>query len=456
MPNVTWTRELAAHLLRRAGFGATQAELDQYEALGLKGSVDRLVDYQSVSNSALDARLATFNFNFDKLRDAQAWWIVRMLYTARPLEEKMVFFWHDHFATSADKVKSLPMKNQIDLFRSLALANFADIVIAVSKDPAMLDWLDNRTNRVGRPNENYARELMELFTLGIGNYTEDDIHEIARCFTGWTIRNDAYLFVAGAHDTGSKSFLGVNVPAGGGESDGITVCNTVVNHAACAPFITRKIWEFFVYPNPSNATVNKFATVFKNNDYSIRELMRAIFTSDEFYSDQALFGLVKSPAEYVVGTLKALESDVDFNRNGNAAAPNVQMAAQGQTLLVPPDVAGWDGGLAWINTTTILARANFSNVMITDRVQDGRGYFVNVDGLLANRTFKNANKLVAYFLDRLGPINLSKKQKKPLKNYVLFDDSGAKQEFVLDTTTRDKKVRGLIHQIMTLPEYHQN
>jgi uncharacterized protein (DUF1800 family) len=456
MPNVTWTRDLAAHLLRRAGFGSSKAELDLYFGLGLKGAVDRLVDYESVSNADLDARIAAIPFNFDRVRDAQSWWILRMLGTARPLEEKMVFFWHDHFATSAEKVRSLPMKNQIDLFRSLALADFDDLVVAVSKDPAMLDWLDNRTNRVGRPNENYARELMELFTLGIGNYTEEDIHEIARCFTGWTIRNDAYFFAAGAHDTGSKTFLGTTIPAGGGESDGVTVCETVVRHPACAPFLTRKLWEFFVYPNPSNAIVAKFARVFADNGYSVRELMRAILMSDDFYSEQALFALVKSPAEYVVGALKALDADVDVTRGFNGAAPNTQMTLMGQTLLAPPDVAGWDGGLAWINTTTLLSRANFGNLIATDRADDDRGYYVSVDGLLAGVNVPNANKLVDVLVDRMGPLTLTKKQKKPLKNYVLFDDSGKKGEFVLDTTTRDKKVRGLIHLITTLPEYHQN
>ena len=184
--------------------------------------------------------------------------------------------------------------------------------------------------------------------------------------------------------------------------------------------------------------------------------MRAVFTSDEFYADEARFALVKSPAEYVVGALKSLESDVDFGRSGNNASPNSQMSLMGQVLLAPPDVAGWDGGLAWINTTTLLSRANFGELVATDRVQDGRGYYVNVDGLLAGENTPTANKLVDVFLDRMGPIDLSKKKKKPLKNYVLFDDAGHKQDFVLDTTTRDKKVRGLIHLIMTLPEYHVN
>ena len=454
MPNVTWSRDLAAHLLRRAGFGATKAELDLYEGLGLDGAVDRLVDYGSVSNAELDAIIAQVDFDFTRFRDVQSWWLLRLLYTARPLEEKMVFFWHDHFATSVQKVEPEFMKQQNDLFRSPAfnLGRFEDILVAISKDPAMLDWLDNRLNRVGRPNENYARELMELFSLGEGNgYTETDIQEVARCFTGWTVRNDAYLFQAGAHDTGSKTVLGVSIPAGGGESDGLTVCDILSNRPECARFIARKLFEFFAYPDPSDNTVQKFADVYTQSGQSIREVMRAILTSDEFYSDRALFALIKSPTEFVIGALKSLAATVDFRRFG----PDITVL--GQTLLAPPDVAGWDGGLAWINTTTLLGRANFANTVATDRTIDQRGYYVDVDALLGGQTFTKANKLVDHFLDLMGPLPLTKKQKKPLKNYLLTNDNGVKQTtFTLDTVTKDKKVRGLIHLIMTLPEYHMN
>lgn len=453
MPNVTWTRDLAAHLLRRAGFGSTQAELDQFEALGLEGAVDRLVHYESVSNADLDARLAQFNFDLTRANDIRSNWIVRMLYTARPLEEKMVFFWHDHFATSVSKVQPELMKIQLDTFRSFALGNFKDFLIAVSKDPAMLDWLDNRLNRVGRPNENYAREVMELFTLGEGNgYTEDDIHEIARAFTGWTTRNDEYMFVNGTHDNGSKTFLGVTLASGGGESDGIRVCETLAAHPSCGPFIARKLFEFFAYENPSEAVVAKFADVYYASGYNIREVMRAIFRSDEFYSEKAIFGLVKSPTEFTVGTLKALEAEIDARNFGN------ETAVMGQVLLAPPDVAGWPGDLAWINTTTLLARANFTNLAATDRdPSDRRGYYFDVDALLGDGSFNKAKKVVDHFVDLLGPLPLTKKQKKPLKDYVLTDDAGVKQtEFTLDATTKDKKVRGLIHLITTLPEYQLN
>ena len=448
MANVTWTRAIAAHVLRRAGFGATREELDRYEQMGLNKAVDTLVDFETTSNAELEDLLAQQNFDFDRVRDVQTWWLLRMLYTARPLEEKMVFFWHDHFATSVQKVNAIFMKGQLDMFRANALPDFRDMLVAVSRDPAMLDWLDNRLNRAGRPNENYGRELMELFSLGIGNYTEEDVQEVARCFTGWTVRNDAYYFASGSHDSGAKSFLGVSVPAGGGEQDGLTVCDTLAASPVCARFIAKKLFEFFAYPNPSNAVVDRLATVYLQSGHDIREVMREILLSDEFYSEKSLLGQVKSPTEYAVGAVKSLDAQINLRRIF------ADIGLMGQVLLAPPDVNGWDGGLAWVNTTTLLARASFSNALLSERSTNGRNYAVDVDALLGGQTFEKPNKVVAHFLDLLGPISLTKQQKKPLKNYLVYDDNGVKQPFQLDETTKDKKVRGLIHLIMTLPEYH--
>jgi hypothetical protein len=183
----------------------------------------------------------------------------------------------------------------------------------------------------------------------------------------------------------------------------------------------------------------------------IREVMRELFSSDEFYSDRAMNALIKSPTEFVIGALKSLGARIDPRRLG----PDISL--QGQTLLAPPDVAGWDQGLAWINTTTLLARANFVNSIVIDRTDDNRGYFVNIDTLLGTANFDDKpKKLVDHFLELLGPISLSKQQKKPLKNYLVYDDEGKKQPFKLDAETKDEKVRGLIHLIMALPEYHQN
>jgi hypothetical protein len=453
MANVTWTRDLAAHLLRRAGFGASREDLDRYEEMGLERAVETLVDYESVSNAELDALLEEYDFDFDRGAHIQTWWLVRMLRTARPLEEKMVFFWHNYFATSFAKVPDRFMKGQIDLFRAHALGDFRTILVEVSKDPAMLDWLDNRLNRAGRPNENYARELLELFTMGEGSgYTETDIQEIARCFTGWTLRDEAFFFAAGAHDDGPKTFLGTSLPAGGGMSDGERVCDVLAAHPATARYVARRLVEAFVFPDPPREVVNRFARVYTSSGYSIREVMRAILTSEVFYSDQALFATIKSPAEYVVGALKALDARVDARRL------STDLTSMGQTLLAPPDVGGWDGGLDWINTTTLLARANFANSLATNRnpADPPRGHSIDPAALLGGEELAKPKDVVNHFLDVLGPIPLSKKQKKPLTTYLQLDDAGGEQAFALDDATVDEKVRGLIHLIMALPEYHLN
>lgn len=449
MPEIEWSRDLAAHLLRRAGFGATLDERERYFQMGLNRAVDTLVDYELVSNAALEALLEEQEFDFTRTRDIQDWWLLRMLYTERPLEEKMVLFWHNHFATSVAKVDKVYMKWQNDLFRSFALGNFRDFLVAVSKDPAMLDWLDNRTNRVGRPNENYARELMELFTTGIGHYTESDVQEVARCFTGWTIRSDAYFFASGAHDTQAKTVLGTFIDAGGGESDGVKVCDLLAAHPETPRFLINKIFKFFVYENPSQRVVDRYADVYARNNYSIREVMRAILKSKDFYSEKALFGLVKSPVEFAIGALRQLHADVYIKRLAE------DIGRIGQTILAPPDVSGWDGGLAWINTSTALTRANFANDLVSDR--DGRrGSTIDPTTLLLGRAFKKPNQLVNYVLDLLGPISVGGPQKKALKNYLLTDDQGIKQPFVLDEATVDEKVRGLLHLVMALPEFQLN
>jgi uncharacterized protein (DUF1800 family) len=451
MPNVEWNRDAVAHLLRRAGFGATQQELDAYLSMGLERAVDTLVDFESVPNASLDTLLAQFPFNFERARDTQVWWLLRMLYTARPLEEKMAFFWHNYFATSVAKVSGPAMKTQVDLFHSMALGGFRDMLVAVSRDPAMLDWLDNRLNRVGRPNENYARELLELFSMGEGNgYTETDIQEIARCFTGWTIRNEEFFFAAGTHDNGAKVVLGQAIAAGGGQADGERVCDIVAARPETARYLATRLFEAFAHPAPSAATVDRLAAVYTANGYSVRAVMRSLLTSDEFWSARARFALVKSPVEFALGAFKALNAQVDVRRLSADIAP------MGQVLLAPPDVGGWDGGLAWINTTTLLNRANFANSLTVDRSLETppRGHAFDATALLGGQTFDKSKKLVDHVLEVMGPIVLSKKEKKPLKTYVEVDDAGVKQPFKLDDATIDKKVRGLVHLVMTLPEYH--
>jgi uncharacterized protein (DUF1800 family) len=361
MLNVTWSRDTAAHLLRRAGFGATPLSWtntrrsDSTPRSASSSTTKQPRTPPSTPSSPVRLRLHAF-------RDVQSYWLLRLVNTARPLEEKMVFFWHDHFATSAAKVPPEYMKVQNELFRTFALGNFKDMLIAVSKDPAMLDWLDNRLNRVGRPNENYGREVMELFTLREGNYTETDVQEVSRCFTGWTIRNDAYLFQPGSHDNGSKSFLGVNLPPNLGETDGIRVCETLAAHPACAQLIATKLFEFFAYPNPSQNLIDKYAEVYTESGYNIREVMRTLLTSEEFYSEKAMFGIKARPSSSSARSSRSLPHRLP------PSAPTITV--QGQTLLVrPTSTAGTAASRGSTRRRCCSARTSAMRMM-TDRTDD--------------------------------------------------------------------------------------
>jgi hypothetical protein len=348
------------HLLRRAGFGASAAELDQYRPLGLNGTVDLLVDHAGVDNSALEQRLNRLNLDLTKRTDLERWWLLRMIYTARPLEEKMTLFWHGLLTSAFSKVgKPEPMLVQNNFYRAHALDRFPDILKGISRDPAMMIWLDTASNRKGHPNENYARELMELFSLGIGNYTEQDVRESARAFTGWVLRGDRKagqieaVFVPRQHDDGSKTFLGHT-----GNFDGDAIVDLIVQQPASARFIAKKLFSFFAYPNPSDDVLQPLVAAYTASNYSIKALVRAILTSDAFYSATAYRALVKSPADLVAGTVRALGLDTD------AKGLPQMMAQMGQELFNPPNVAGWPGGPAWLASGTWLARLNFANRVV--------------------------------------------------------------------------------------------
>lgn len=372
-------RDKIAHLLRRFGLGASEAEMDYYGQGGLHGAIDKLLNYENTP-SGVDFSVEKFsNAQNQKLNmvGVQAWWVAKILGTRRPLEEKMTIFWHDHFATSAAKVVApLLMEEQNEVLRQNATGKFHDLLLAVSKDPAMLLWLDNQYNVKGKPNENFAREVMELFTLGIGNYSEKDIQESARAFTGWTFRRmkltDAvkakgasaeFLFRPALHDSGDKTFLGKTGPFNGDE-----IIAMLCEHPQTARFVTKKIWEWFVYLKPEDSVVNKFATAFKNSGLDVKVLLRNIMESDEFYSDRAAYKTYKDPVNFAIPTLRQLgvgeqvaslitgvDSVTGLPRLAVGAAQQA-LKQMGMTLLFPPDVAGWDFGPAWITSATMVER----------------------------------------------------------------------------------------------------
>ncbi len=375
-------REKGAHLLRRFGLGASEAELDYYLKDGLTGAVDLLLDYDKVDEGR-DVDIEEMKTGKNQrvtLPSVVIWWASRMLVTRRPLQEKLTLFWHNHFATSASKVQQpYLMFDQNQTLRKNALGNFRTMLLEVSKDPAMIYWLDNQTNVKGHANENFAREVMELFTMGVGNYTEKDVLEGARAFTGWSLRREGgpgkqghaeYMFRPNLHDDGQKLYLGNS-----GNLDGEDVLNILCDRPRTSVFITHKLWEWFVYPNPDAATVERFAKLFRESGLDIKAVLRAIMTSSDFYSPKAERSVVKNPVDFCVTTLRQLgvgevvgealkntSDDVAFVRRFGTVGAAVQaMKAMGMWLMYPPDVHGWDIGQNWITSATMVERIQWGD-----------------------------------------------------------------------------------------------
>lgn len=345
-----FTRRDAAHLYRRAGFGGTPAEIDAI-ATGSAGAAVEAFLHPKTPEIAF----ADYPDDYDPVRrslhtpSAQTWFLDRMLRARHPLAEKMAFFWHGHFATSFRKVPTPMMVAQINLFRRQGLGDFRSLLLAVSKDPAMLVWLDNRANVKAHPNENYAREVMELFALGLGNFTEADVRDAARAFTGWTIGRDGnFAYLADRHDDGGKTVLGRS-----GDLGGEDVIAAIVAQPAHQRFISRKLLEYFVYSDPEPELVDALARTYAASGGDIATTVGTIFRSNVFYSARAYRSMPKSPVEFVIGTLRFMEV-------GAVPRDTPQwLARMGQDLLAPPNVKGWDGGPMWVNTTTLLARLNY-------------------------------------------------------------------------------------------------
>ncbi len=361
-----WTRQHAAHLYRRAAFGGTLPEIDAAHRNGIEPTLDSLFDFSREPDfskeMATAGRLVSGGNDSSGLA---SWWLHRMTHTPSPLLEKMTLFWHGHFATGAGKVNDArAMLRQNELLREHALSNFGPLVHQISRDVAMLVYLDSEDNRKTRPNENYARELMELFCLGTGNYSEQDIKEVARAFTGWEIRRGKFRFNPYQHDSGSKSFLGET-----GVFDGDDAIDIVLNQDAAARFIARKLIRFFVFedrPVP-DSLAEPIARTLREHDLHIGTAVRQILGSQIFFSDQAIGQKIKSPVELSIGFLRF------FGATVNMQFLRQRLERLGQLPLYPPNVKGWDGGKTWINASTVLARAN----LIKDILENGKTKFAD-------------------------------------------------------------------------------
>jgi uncharacterized protein (DUF1800 family) len=357
-------RATLAHLLRRAGFAPTAAEIDAATAAGYGATVDALLDFSAPDpadaapgpafspSSPLAERTLTpvqrqaaqrqRNVEFSAL---QRWWLARMAATSHPLREKLTFYWHGHFATSYDKVR-LPalMYGQNQLFRTLGAGGFEALTEAVAKDPAMMIWLDTSTDKASHPNENFARELMELFTLGIGNYTEDDVREAARAFTGWVLdpRSLTWAERPAQHDFGSKTVLGRT-----GDWDGTDVVRILVGSAASQRFLAARVWGHFAYPV---SAADPIVTDLLPATGNMTALLRAVFDHPAFVSPEARQGLVKQPVEWLLSLVRVIGVPADSTR----LVPI--LGGLGQVPFRPPNVGGWPQNGYWLTTASSLAR----------------------------------------------------------------------------------------------------
>ena len=425
-----WNLRTASHLFRRAGFGATQEELTAAvsktpvqvvdELLSAIESENFLRDMKSLANSAI----ATGN-----VQQLSAWWAYRMLSTNTQLKEKTTLFWHGHFATGADKVTDPAlMLTQNELLRSFAFGDFSALLLEISRDPAMLIYLDSATNRKAHPNENYAREIMELFCLGEGQYSENDIRELARCFTGWEIRRGEFRFNRYQHDTGTKSILGQNGEFGG--EDGVRI---VLEQKSAPEFIVSRLIRFFVMdePAPDMALIAPLASLMRESGMMIQPVLKRILTSNLFYSEHSVGRKVRSPVELAIGLLRCLEGSTNSFELASA------MQTLGQGLLYPPSVKGWDGGRTWINSSTLLGRSNLVRLLITnEKTRFGKE---SLREYLASRKLTNSRAVIDYFETLLFAVRIP-------------DAARERVETLLKPGTSSSLTEGL-HALCTLPEF---
>ena len=439
-----------AHLLRRAGFGPAPGEIDARLDAGYEATVQELVESGAVAEglSEIDRQIGGI-LDFGDVQDVRAWWVYRMIHSRRPLVEKIAFFWHGHFATAINKVGNpWLMYQQNQLFREKGLGQFEELLLRVSRDPAMLIYLDGAQNRKAHPNENFAREVMELFTFGLGHYGEEDVLAAARAFTGWQLRDDAAWFNPAEHDDGPKKFLGAE-----GNFDGADIIRILARHPATAERMVRKLFAFFAYEDAEPAVIAPLVQTWRETGGSIREVLRAIFRAPAFSSAKAYRARIKSPAEYVIGAVRAV---------GGTIAPRAVvglMARMGQDLFNPPSVKGWDGGPAWISTSTLFERFNFAASLTTARGPVGTSH-VSPELIFGGVQPTSPAQMLELGARALLDGTVSKAMHDALLAYLSTPDpqgpkdgKGKPLSLEADPRALDEKARGMLHLIFSSPEY---
>ena len=434
---------LMAHLMRRAGFGATRDELEAYVANGYEAKVEELLHPEDAPPALEDEDIVR-RYHIDATcavdpASSESHWLYRMRFTKRPFEEKLALFWHGVLPTGSAKLNSnRPIVRQTDLFRRYGLGSMRTLLTELSKDPAMIYFLDGKDNHKDAVNENFGRELLELFSMGVGNYTEDDVRECSRAFTGWTMRNASYhaarssratsypygrldwqfLFSEDDHDYDEKTFLGQT-----GAFNGEDIIDIICREPATSRFIARHLYNFFVADEPQvpawqtvpprdPETVNTLADAFVKYDGDIRSVLRVLFNSDFFKN--ATFAKVKSPTELVVGTLRlAGENQFPTMDDMSIARANTVM---GQTLLDPPSVEGWHTGMEWIETGSLVNRVNFAAEQLED--VDKPGIKSIITRIRSRGDRLSPEGLVDGCLDLMGPLTVSEITRNELLDHA--------------------------------------
>ncbi len=482
LPPAKWNSICARHLLSRAGFGGSPSEIEKLTGWGIDRAVEQFVDFEKISDPTPAPEWAKPDPNrlerlqkfrrasaqerremqreerrrqVGNLQDLRHEWLRRMTEGPRPLQEKLVLFWHGHFATSIQKVKdAYLMWRQNEIFRRYAAASWGELLAAVSKDPAMLVWLDQAQSRKEHPNENFAREVMELFTLGEGNYTEKDVTEAARAFTGWSFDRARQEFVNRPmwHDRGDKTVLGKT-----GDLDGDAALRQILAQPQAARFITTKLWTFFAAENPSADLIDSLAEEFRRSGYQFRPWLRQIFRSEQFYAPSIMGAQVKSPVQWLVQSVRELE-----RRTPPPMITNNVTRLLGQELFAPPNVKGWDGGLSWITTNNLINRYHLAELLVlgvnpmpmaNDRpalrarmanFRRGRKVLdpIDVEKLFAPDERENVSKLMAALQRRFLPAALKPNQIQVLREYL--EKAGGLSE---------ETIRQAVRLIMSTPEY---
>ncbi len=473
------------HLLRRAAFGARPDEMDLFRRFSSAQAVEYLLSYDDLPD-AVDSHIGEPGYAgmtsarafspASNIADARQRWLFRMLHTRRPLQERMTLFWHNHFATAYLKVAGLVgqaegarymaakasedpggVRGQIEMLRDNALGRFSEILLNIAKDTAMLFWLDGRTNTRAQPQENFGREIMELFTIGVGNHTESDVHAAARVFTGWNLSRPGaaadgsqhYQFVynPGQHDTGAKTFSFPVQPDGsrtiparaaaGGMQDGLDFIDALAMNPNTARLLATKLYRSFVSEvgSVSASFVDRVAAVYLGTRGEMRPVMREVLTSPEFWSPDAYFARYSSPVEFVVRALK----DVGWAgfSVGDALGP---LSSMGQILYDPPDVAGWEAGASWFSTGSMLSRMNFASTLAANQ----RFRLV----ASARPHASTSESLLSWALDSMATLPIDNGVRSELGAYLT-----ATGPWTGSDTQLEAKVPGLVHLVAGSAEY---